>query len=44
MINRLQTLAGQLEGEATTLEPRDASRLRGVADVIRRRIAVLRAA
>ena len=41
VINRLQTLAGQLEGEAKTLEPRDAGRLRGVADVIRRRIAVL---
>ena len=41
IIDRLQTLAGQLEGEAGNLGERDAERLRGIADVIRRRLAAL---
>jgi hypothetical protein len=44
VVNRLQTLAGQLEGEANALEARDAARVRGIADVIRRRIAALKTA
>jgi hypothetical protein len=40
-MSALQTLAGQLEQEAGQLAERDADRLRGIADVIRRRIKAL---
>jgi hypothetical protein len=40
-IDRLKALAGQLEGGAGKLAERDAERLRGIADVIRRRLASL---
>ena len=42
-IDRLEALAGRLEGEAGSLSDRDAERLRGIADVIKRRLAALRA-
>jgi hypothetical protein len=42
VMERLQTLAGQLEREAGAPGGRDTERLRGIADVIRRRIAALR--
>jgi hypothetical protein len=42
VMTRLETLAGQLEGEGRSLGDRDGSRLLGVADVIRRRIAALK--
>jgi hypothetical protein len=41
IMSALQTLAGQLEQEAGQLAERDADRLRGIADVIRRRIKAL---
>ena len=44
IIDRLEALAGRLEGEAGSLGDRDAERLRGIADVIRRRLAALRRA
>jgi hypothetical protein len=43
-MDRLQALAGQLEREAGSLGERDAERVRGIADVIRRRLAALREA
>ena len=42
-IDRLEALAGRLEGEAGSLSDRDAERLRGIVDVIKRRLAALRA-
>ena len=42
-MDRLQALAGQLEREAGSLGERDAERVRGIADVIRRRLAALQA-
>jgi hypothetical protein len=44
LVDRLQALAGQLEKDASARDGRDAERLRGVADVIRTRIAALRPA
>jgi hypothetical protein len=42
IIERLEALAGRLESEAGALRDRDADRLRGIADVIRRRLTSLR--
>ena len=44
IMERLEALAGQLDKEAGALGDRDAERLRGIADVIRRRLANLRQA
>ncbi len=44
VMDSLEKLAAQLEREVGTLEERHAERLRGIADVIRRRIGALRGA